>query len=332
MKTKKEKLKDLLGQLETLQGNKVPELPGVTDDLVDEEVTQFAAKLKGNPMIQSFKKFSSELSQFKEDFKLDPLIESVKGLSDEMKLSEKNLLKEFENRVASIHVSPDLTGALADLRTEFDAKLQTLRNEPKDDTLKKGLEALGTKLQFAIDNDKVDDENQVKAINKKIEKAIQDINNRIASIGGGSMNRKISINGVDPLTRYTDINLKAGSNVTINYVNNNTTKQVDITFIATGGGSGGGIARSINSVSTNTNAGFATATDYVYLASGTMTLTLPDATSGNTNLYTIKNVGTGVVTVNTTSSQTIDGNLTIQMATQYTSIDIESDTANWNIT
>ncbi len=84
--------------------------------------------------------------------------------------------------------------------------------------------------------------------------------------------------------------------------------------------------------SVSTLAASASQTDYVYLCSGTMTLTLPDATASNTNLYTIKNVGSGTVTVNTTSAQTIDGNLTITMPVQYTSIDVISDTANWGIT
>jgi hypothetical protein len=88
--------------------------------------------------------------------------------------------------------------------------------------------------------------------------------------------------------------------------------------------------KSINTVSINTNAGSASSTDYVYLASGTINITLPTAV-GNQNLYTIKNVGTGVITINTTSSQTIDGSLTAPIRVQYLSLTIISDGANWNI-
>ena len=91
-----------------------------------------------------------------------------------------------------------------------------------------------------------------------------------------------------------------------------------------------GFARAISSVSTNTNAGSAASTDYVYLASSTINITLPTAVS-NTNLYTIKNVGTGVVTIDTTSSQTIDGSLTAPINLQYQSLTLVSDGANWNI-
>jgi hypothetical protein len=88
--------------------------------------------------------------------------------------------------------------------------------------------------------------------------------------------------------------------------------------------------KSINTVSVNTSAGSNASTDYVYLASGTINITLPTAV-GNQNLYTIKNVGTGVITVDTTSSQTIDGSLTAPIRVQYLSLTLVSDGANWNI-
>jgi len=74
-------------------------------------------------------------------------------------------------------------------------------------------------------------------------------------------------------------------------------------------GAGSGIIRSVNNISSTTTAGAAASTDYVYICTNTFTLTLPTAV-GNTNVYTIKNIGTGTITVDTTSSQTIDGDLT----------------------
>lgn len=95
-------------------------------------------------------------------------------------------------------------------------------------------------------------------------------------------------------------------------------------------GSGSGITRTISSVSTTTAAAAAASTDYVYLCTGTFTITLPTAIS-NKNLYTIKNVGSGTITVATTSAQTIDGSTTAPILVQYTSLDIISDNSNWNI-
>lgn len=92
----------------------------------------------------------------------------------------------------------------------------------------------------------------------------------------------------------------------------------------------GGITRSIASVATNTAAGSTAATDYVYLASGTITVTLP-TTSGNTNLYTIKNIGAGVVTVATTGGETIDGSASASIPVQFTSYDFVATGGNWNV-
>ena len=97
-----------------------------------------------------------------------------------------------------------------------------------------------------------------------------------------------------------------------------------------GGGGGGGISRSINSVSTNTSAGATASTDYVYLASNTITITLPTAV-GNSNRYTIKNVDAGVITIATTSGQTIDGSLTAQIHFTNNSVDLISTGSNWKI-
>lgn len=74
----------------------------------------------------------------------------------------------------------------------------------------------------------------------------------------------------------------------------------------------GGITRTIVVTSGNVTAGSTASTDYVYLVAGAHTVTLPTAVS-NTNLYTVKNNHSVNITVDTTSSQTIDGTLTISI-------------------
>jgi hypothetical protein len=93
-------------------------------------------------------------------------------------------------------------------------------------------------------------------------------------------------------------------------------------------GGGSGITRSISSISSATNAGATASTDYVYLVSGTTTLTLPTAAS-NTNRYTVTNTGTNTVTVATTSSQTIDGSSTATLPIANMSLDFVSNGSNW---
>ena len=85
----------------------------------------------------------------------------------------------------------------------------------------------------------------------------------------------------------------------------------------------------VSAVATATAAGSAANTEYVYLCTTTMTITLPTAV-GNTSIYNIKsNDATHTITIATTSAQTIDGAGSKTIAVQYQSITVISDGANW---
>lgn len=173
---------------------------------------------------------------------------------------------------------------------------------------------------------------EIPNVDEKLKQLRQDIITMLVNhSGGGNANRNIQISGVNVLRPFTDINLLPGPNVTISYTANQLTKYTDITISSSGSG-GGGITRSVNTVAVNTLAGAAPGIDYVYLASGNITITLP-TTVGNSNLYTIKNIGAGTVIVNTTGGETIDGGPTVTMPVQFTSVDlISNNSGNWDVT
>lgn len=75
----------------------------------------------------------------------------------------------------------------------------------------------------------------------------------------------------------------------------------------------------------------ATATDQVISCSGTFTLTLPTAVGITGRIYTIKNTGTGIITIATTSSQTIDGSTTLAGAIQNETYYLKSNGSNWEV-
>ncbi len=358
---KKQKLQDLYKKLEALQSKadlSMGDVANLTDSLIEEEIAQAKAKLKDSPTIKILRSFGEELKRFKTNFDLKPIMDSITSLSQGIDKSNQAIVDEFEKRLKSVRTT-DLSGLereIASIKAEFADKVTTdsARGEFDNAKLEKELSDIAKKfgdltsrLDALSQEDKVSGplgesekrqqesnksltEAQRKELEKKIEELRKDLMARIGNIGGGGMNRQIFVGGNNPLTKYNDINIKAGSNVTITTAVNNTTKKVDITIASSGGG-GGGTVRSVNSISTSTAADSASGTDYVYLCTGTLTLTLPDA-SANTNLYTVKNVGTGIVTIDTTSSQTIDGALTIIMPLRYTAVDLISDTANWNVT
>jgi hypothetical protein len=80
-----------------------------------------------------------------------------------------------------------------------------------------------------------------------------------------------------------------------------------------------------------TSADSAVATDDFIAVTGTTTVTLPTAVGIQGTVYTIKNTGTAIVTIATTSSQTIDGVTTYVIRTTNSGVQIISDNANWLI-
>jgi hypothetical protein len=92
---------------------------------------------------------------------------------------------------------------------------------------------------------------------------------------------------------------------------------------------GSGITRSVVVTTGNTVLGATADTDYVCVVAGAHTITMPTAV-GNTNQYTVKNSHSADITINTTSSQTIDGTTTIQIAPED-GVDIVSNGSNWVI-
>ena len=74
-------------------------------------------------------------------------------------------------------------------------------------------------------------------------------------------------------------------------------------------------------------------TDYTIDAlTGTYAITLLTAVGISGKIFNIKNSGTGIITINTTSSQTIDGNASgVLTLNQYDCITVQSNGANWII-
>lgn len=342
--TNRDKLKQILQVLDPQKGT------GVDFAQFDMEVQKLKDAVTEKVQIQTLDDVNSQLDSFKKKLNLKPMLEAlgnlettldlkiqgVTGLLTEETTTLKKLLKERDavstDKIASLASNIDLLKSeLTNLTTQKNTEVASLKIELDQlQEFEKSTDVTFSQIQTTLEENDLESEVQFQTLTDSLEKFRKEFNNRLSNLGGGAMNRQVLFNSTDYLKKYTDINWKAGTNVTFTVVDNNATKKVDITVSATGG-SGSGIVRSINSISSDTPAGSASTTDYVYICTSTLTVTLPDATT-NTNLYTIKNVGTGVVTINTTSSQTIDGALTIVMPLQYTAVDLVSDTAGWNVT
>lgn len=72
-------------------------------------------------------------------------------------------------------------------------------------------------------------------------------------------------------------------------------------------------------------------TDYtINCTTGTFTLSLPDATTYLGKVYYIKNSGSGVITVDASGAQTIDGDLTIEL-NPFDCVTVQSTGSDWII-
>jgi predicted transglutaminase-like cysteine proteinase len=92
------------------------------------------------------------------------------------------------------------------------------------------------------------------------------------------------------------------------------------------------LERGLNYVEKTANYTITSIDDIVNCTSGTFALTLPSAALNNGKQYSLKNTGTGVITLNTTSSQTIDGNASgVLTLNASESITLLSNNTNWII-
>jgi len=74
-----------------------------------------------------------------------------------------------------------------------------------------------------------------------------------------------------------------------------------------------------------------TANHFLLLADGNVTITLPKAVNHNERVYTIKNIGQGIVTIDAYSNEEIDGEGTLVLNSQYSYVTIVSNGDEWFI-
>lgn len=333
--TKKEKLKTLLDRLEKLQklpvSNIDEDINALASRVYKEEAEKISQKLGTDPILKALNKLSKELDKVKTEFNFTGILE---------------LIKEIQSDTSTEELGKKLDGLAASLQTLDSIRKSDVNSFAKglsgikdyfDTSLKNFTTSLQKEIGSVSESSKVYEGNLLKTaqdLEEAIKKLRKEILQRISNIGGGNANRNIAIGGnTSVLSTYTDINLKAGSNVTITYSKNNNTKYTDITIASSGGGgSVGGTVRSINNITTSQTAGSDSGTDYVYIASAGIALTLPTA-AGNTNQYTLKNTSNSSVVLIPDGAETIDSASNAILTFKYTSVDVISDgTSNWNIT
>lgn len=343
--TRKSKLQKLIAIL-------TPDKTQVDFSEFDASVENLKKGLKEKIQAQTLDDVNRKLNQFPQKFdlsKIEAIASQIKTQVED-KIGELTDAVEQEKQALMIATQSglDATGRTVEqIRADLDLfaiDLKTLSSSKAvindEITQLRGmcagyvqdLNALAQRLEATNQTTENTLRSEIVGVSSSVISLQKDLTSRINSIPrGGNANRNISIGGnASTLSRYTDINLKAGNNVTITYANNDTTKNVDITISSSGGGGGSvtGIIRSINTVSTSQAMGDTAGTDYVYLATAGVKLDLPTGV-GNSNLYTVKNISNSSVLVSGTIDDDAAG---VIMPVKYTSVDLISNDTDWKIT
>ncbi len=353
MNPKKNRLQRILAALS-------PDGTEVDFSAFDKAIEDLKSGLKEKVQAKTLEDVNNKLDMLRKSMNLAPLQEALKGVETGVDARIKEIQDTLESELDSFReTSRSGTEQSQQSLLTFAQDIQSLRDELTSlDSLKsadigdiksrlyqlpelaQSVENRFREIKTTISNLPKDetkaDKEALDKLVEELEKMRLELLNRINNIPrGGGANRNIAIGGnTSVLSKYTDINIKAGSNVTLTYQNNETTKYLDLTIAATGGGGGSvtGITRAINNTSVSLIADATPGIDEVYVCAAGVKITLPTA-SLNGNLYTIKNVSTSSVLVARDGTDTIDNDTSLILATQFTAVDLISDGfSNWNIT
>lgn len=340
-KAKRKQLEELLKTLEEKGGS---ESDLMVKDLVKEEVDALVAKVKGNLTLETIKKLGNDLTSLQKEFQefdiepsLKPLRAELEGMTKTIEQSSKTLVADFEKRIKSLPVVPDLTNEVSELREEFDVRIQELANN----TFAQDLESIRAQLEVIVANNiesgravqesvnRISDE-RAKELQEAIDKVRSELNNRISNLGGGSQPLQVNVNSSVMSTKYADVNFLQGGNIGWSVADDDTLKRTNITASILVGGGGGGTVRVTSVLSVSSTLAAAASTDYAFFPNVGINLTLPTAV-GNTNRYTIKNMVASSILVTADTGEDIDGATTALLSNQFESIDLQSNGSVWGI-
>lgn len=221
---------------------------------VENEMKRVAEKIRQEAEIRTVEGTKKEMKALRQDIEsaFSALIESFDKLKSELGQNEQNLNKTLTLRLDSLRTM------LVESKTSYGGKYNILSGEIEN--IKNDIKDLsGRKIQIPdfskqINKLESDFEKEILRVESNFEKEdttifqnqidrltkdLSEIRTRTLSAlsHGGQANRNMLVNGnSSTLSRYTDLNIKAGANVTLSYTNNDNLKTTDLT-IASGAGS-----------------------------------------------------------------------------------------------
>lgn len=240
---KKNKLNKVLGVFSGVEDN-------AAFKNVDEQLAEIGVKLKETMAVKTVEEVNREFKTLQKLF--TPLLPAFESLKRELLSQEGNLKKQLQDKLDEFNQAlSDTRGATKDRNETLQVEITSLKAQiqevqgrkielPNYEEQIKNLSVRFTEvlkgLKGYIDKgDKNDFETQIKELND----SFLTLRTAVSQHGGGSMNRQIRVEGVNVLTKYTDINLYGVTSSVISSVDN-VNKRVNIGIQGGGGGTPGG--------------------------------------------------------------------------------------------
>lgn len=276
-KNKIKQLIDKLGQFESSLPVS-SEVKSIADDVLSQEFQRITKQIKDDTTVKYLEELNSKLASFKRDLDLSPFSEQLSNLESDINTLRDSVIKDLEDLYKvtddkqnqlqklitttkddlEILTNEEVANLLNRIvKLEKELSFQTEETSTTGNSLKGALNAFEKKLntltsEFSKSNTEIsaahtayntriqDNTAGLQNALKEIKKLRTELLTKIANQnGGGNANRNIAVNGNGSvLSKYTDINLVASSNISLIPVANNTTKQTDIFIASSGGGAG----------------------------------------------------------------------------------------------
>jgi len=265
---KKTKAKELLARLDAYEARRsgavskeTENLSQMLDRIVEDNIASVRTSIKNDPMIRAMEDIQNSIKKLGENSQMDELMQALQEAMAENESNLKNLSDSFEGQVRAMRAEmgnlPDesqveiLLSQINSLRTDFAVQASSYQSkesliQSEFNRVELELESLSRRLVAQEQNTTAGDANEAtKTELVDVRNELDDLRKKVMSSlatiqGGGNANRNFTLNGSSVLTKYTDIDIVPGTNMTIVATTDDVKGTTKLTFNSSGGGGGGG--------------------------------------------------------------------------------------------
>ena len=224
--------------------------------VLDQKIKELKEQLLEKVQVKTLDDVNSELEKFRKRINLDGLLEAVREIKDSIDSRFEQLTSDLNSKSQVLEDLIAQSGSDSEVQAlsieveALKANLSSLDNLRKDglkdvsqsiESLSQGftssLKTISQKIETRLSVLEKPTKDELTSVKKELREEIEELR-RITLEGlshiGGSPNQRIRVGGTVMSDRYADINLVAGTGISLSAADDTTDKDVDITITATG--------------------------------------------------------------------------------------------------